>query len=92
YGKPTKTPVDVVLDQRPAFDPGGSREPVEVGRTQTVTTPKLYFVESVVDIADKDEVLIAGKRYTVQGDPADWPDPFGSEVGGVVVELQRVDG
>lgn len=91
YGNPTKIPADVVLEQKAAFDPGGSREPVEVGRTRTVTTPKLYFVEPV-DLTPADEVFVGGRRFTVEGEPADWSDPFGSDVGGTVVEIQRVDG
>jgi hypothetical protein len=91
YGNPVYTTTDVVLEQGAAFDPGGSREPVEVGRTQVVTTPKAYFTERP-DVRADDLLLIRGDWFTVQGDPADWRDPFGSQVGGLVVELSRVEG
>lgn len=91
YGNPTKVPTDSLLEQRAAFDPGGSRAPVEVGRTQTITTPKLYFTEAP-DLNADDNVQVRGRWYSVEGDPADWRDPFGSDVGGWVVELQKVSG
>jgi hypothetical protein len=91
YGNPTYTTTDVVLEERAAFDPGGTREPVEVGREPVVTTPKLYFTERP-DLVSSDVVLVRGQAFTVQGDPADWRDPWGSAVGGLVVELQRAGG
>ncbi|BDZ40820.1 hypothetical protein GCM10025865_01190 [Paraoerskovia sediminicola] len=91
YGNPTYTWSDVLLGQGAAFDPGGSREPVEVGREQVVTTPRLYFVDRP-DLTADDRVLVRGIEYAVEGTPADWRDPFGSDVGGLVVELERVTG
>lgn len=70
-----------------AFDPGGTREPLEVGRAQVITTPKAYF-PTVVDVVAGDELVIRGRIWTVQGDPAVWISPFRSSVGGTVVELQ----
>ena len=70
------------------LDPGGSREPAEVGRAQTVTTPKLYFPGAYPDILHTDRVTVRGHTYSVQGRPADWQ--VGGIVGGLVVELQEV--
>ena len=91
YGNPVTAPVETVLDQLAAFDPGGSREPVEVGRTATVTTPKLYFIEPV-DLTTADSVRANARTFTVEGVPAEWQDPFGTNVGGMVVELQEASG
>ena len=91
YGNPVTAPVETVLDQLAAFDPGGSREPVEVGRTATVTTPKLYFIEPV-DLTTTDSVRVNARTFTVEGVPAEWQDPFGTNVGGMVVELQEASG
>ena len=91
YGNPVTAPVETVLDQLAAFDPGGSREPVEVGRTSVVTTPKLYFIEAVDLIAD-DGVRVNARTFTVEGVPAEWQDPFGTPVSGMVIELQEVSG
>lgn len=91
YHDPIYGDVDVVLEQTAAFDPGGSREPVEVGREAVITTPKLYFRESP-DLTREDRVVMRGKEYMVEGDPADWRSPWGSDSGGVVVELSRTGG
>lgn len=92
YGNPEYSTVDTVLTERAAFDPGGSREPVEVGREQTVTTPKLYFRKARPDLIDDDQVLVRGVVYDIKGDPADWQSPYGSTNGGLVVELKVVNG
>ena len=92
YGNPVYGDVDTVLEERAGFDPGGSREPVEVGRTQTVTTPKLYFRRQFPDLTPSDKVIVRGVIFDIQGDPADWRSPYGSDVGGLVVELKRAEG
>lgn len=91
YGNPTWTTSDVVLAQGAAFDPGGSFEPVEVGREQVVTTPKLYFLARP-DLTADDLVIVRGMVFAIVGTPADWRDPWGSGVGGLVVEIERVEG
>jgi hypothetical protein len=74
-----------------AFDPGGSLEPVEVGRTAVVTTPKLYF-QSAVDVTAGDRMRVRGVTYTVEGTPALWVSPFTTQTAGTVVELRAVAG
>lgn len=91
HGNATKVAKDSVLPQTAAFDPGGSREPVEVGRSSVVTEPKLYFTERP-DLTADDHVQVRSLWYSIEGDPADWRSPFGSDVGGLVVELKRVGG
>lgn len=92
YGSPVYELVDTVLPEPAAFDPGGSREPVEVGRTQTITTPKLYFPKAYPDLNDTDQVVVRGLVYAIEGTPPDWKSPYGSDVGGLVVELKRAEG
>lgn len=91
YGKPSKVPNDVALEQTAAFDPGGSVEPVEVGRVSTVTSPSLYFTE-VPDLTEADEVQVRGLWFRVDGVPAVYVSPFTGVTGGVVVRLERVSG
>lgn len=92
YGNPVFEFVDVVLSDRAAFDPGGSRVPVEVGREQTITTPKLFFPGAWPDLITSDRVIVRGEEFAMQGDPPAWRDPWGSDVGGLVVELKRAEG
>lgn len=90
YGNPTFTESAEWLEGA-AFDPGGSREPVEVGRTPVVTSPKVYFTASV-DVTADDVLEVRGLPFQVIGRPARWVSPYGSDVGGTVVELEAVDG
>lgn len=93
YGNPVYEYEDTALDEHAAFDPGGSREPVEQGRDPVVTTPKLYFPGTWPDLVESDRVIVRGQTYTVQGTPAEWLGPFaGPAIGGLVVELQRLTG
>jgi len=91
YGEPVYAWTTTTLAERCSFDPGGSVEPVEVGRAQVVTTPRAYFCTHP-DVVAEDRLILRGATYTVEGDPAHWRDPWGSDVGGTVVELRRVEG
>ena len=75
-----------------AFDPGGSLEPVEVGRAQTVTTPKVYFYRSSPDVVSTDRLRVRGLTYQVIGRPALWVSPYTLTTAGLVVELKLVEG
>lgn len=84
--------VEAPLD-RAAFDPGGSLEPVEVGRAAVVTTPKVYFRGYAPDVVSTDRLRVRGVLYRVEGRPAEWRDPHaGNVVRGLVVELKAVEG
>lgn len=86
YNNPVYAWTPSTLADLALFDPGGSREPVEVGRAQVVTTPKLYFPGSWPDIVESDRLEVRGRPYTVEGRPADWRL---DDVGGLVVELRE---
>lgn len=91
YGNPISTETETAIDGC-FFDPGGSREPVEVGRDQTVTTPKAYFPGQWPDITDDDRLRVRGLVFDVEGIPPNWRSPYGSGLGGLVVELKRSEG
>lgn len=74
------------------FAPGGTSEPVEVGRAPVISEPTVYFPHAWPDIAPTDRLRIRGDVYQVTGDPGDWRSPQGSTVGGLVVPLKKVDG
>lgn len=75
-----------------AFDPGGSLEPVEVGRTAVVTTPKCYWRDEIPDIVSTDRLRVRGAVYQVIGKPAAWVSPYTGTTKGLVVELRDPEG
>lgn len=90
YGNPEYTDEETAVDGA-AFAPGGTSEPVEVGRTPEISAPTLYF-KSRPDFRADDRVRVRGLVYMVQGDPADWRSPWTPSFGGLVVPLKRVEG
>lgn len=92
YGQPVLVDVTVVLEERAAFDPGTSVEPLEVGRASIVTKPSLYFQGTWPDIHEGDRLIFRGQTYEVEGRPKDYRSPWGTGVGGLVVELEEVTG
>jgi hypothetical protein len=90
YGSPTFTESSTAITGA-AFAPGGSVEPVEVGRAAVITSPALYF-RSTVDLLATDRVIVRGTTYTVEGDPAVWVSPYTGETRGVSVSLKAVTG
>lgn len=85
------TPAEVDLPGA-VFDPGGSAEPVEVGRTPVITQPTVYFPGRWPDLVATDQLRVRGKVYDVLGDPGDWRSANGSPLGGLVVPLKRTSG
>jgi hypothetical protein len=73
-----------------AFAPAGSSE-VNDARTAVMSEPAIYCPPGA-DLTAADHVLVRGSRYEVHGEPADWRDPFGSTLGGVVATLRKVEG
>jgi hypothetical protein len=93
YGDPvwSDTPAETSLPGA-WFAPGGTQEPVEVGRAAVISVPTVYFPHSWPDIQPTDQLRVRGVVYEVTGDPADWRSPVESRVGGLVVQLRRVEG
>lgn len=74
-----------------AFDPGGSSEPAEVGRGSVTTSPTLY-APTEADIRASDRVVVRGRTWQVDGDPALWMHPMTGWAAGLVVNLKGVEG
>lgn len=91
YGKPSRVPVDTILPELAAFNPGGTSEPAEVDRDSVTDTPNLYFTNAP-DLTAQDDVQIRGEWFHVDGTPAVYRSPFDGVTGGVVVRLKRVSG
>lgn len=63
---------------------GHGRQGVVVGWT--------LFAPPDADIAPTDRVVVRGRTYEVDGEPAVWTSPFAGAAGGVEIALRRVDG
>lgn len=73
------------------FDPGGSVETSEVGRAPIVTQPTVYADPSA-DVLAGDRLVVRGRTWEVDGDPADWRNPFTGWRPGLVIKLKAVSG
>ncbi len=93
FGQPIYGP-DVEVEVGPAlFAPGGSTEPLEVGRTPVVTAPSLYWPGLWPDVVATDRLRVRGAMFAVLGVPADWrPASSTGGPGGLVVQLQDSEG
>lgn len=74
-----------------AFDPGGTVEPMLPGQERVITTPTLY-VPFGQPIRARDQITVRGRRWEVDGDPADWKNPLVGWKPGTVVKLKEVTG
>lgn len=91
YGNPTRVPVDTVLPQLAAFNPGASEEPLEADRASVELSPSLYFTDSP-DVRADDELCVRGEWYLVDGAPLIYASPFDGDTGGSHIRLKRVNG
>lgn len=73
-----------------AFDPGGSVEVVG-GQDRVITTPSLFMPPEVV-FGPRDRVTARGLLYEVDGDTAQWINPWHGDLRGNTVALKRVVG
>lgn len=87
YGPDVETPIEGAL-----FAPGGTSEPVELGRAPVISEPTLYFRNSWPDIVSTDRLRVRGVVYDVEGVPAEWHRGDQEPLGGLVVTLRRAGG
>lgn len=92
YGNPTYIDVETSVPGAAFAPEQASQEPTEVGRASVITKPTLYFNRPRPDFIASDRVRVRGWLYEVDGDPADWRSPWGTDWGGLVVALKRVAG
>lgn len=73
-----------------AFDPGGTVESVEPGRNPTVTSPRVLSMSPIAARA-RDRAVIRGLTFEVDGDVAEYLNPF-TGFRGWVLNLKRTEG
>jgi head-tail adaptor len=82
------SPAEITLTVR-GVEPVSSIE--ESGGRQAVITGYRVYLDPGSDINAGDRAVMRGATYEVDGTPADWRSPFGSEIGGIVVTLKHID-
>ena len=93
YGNPIVTETETDIDGALFAPERDSSEVITVGRTTVSSKPTLYWFKERPDITEHDRVRVDGVEYEVDGKPAPWVDDLGgTDVGGLVVTLKRVDG
>lgn len=75
-----------------AFDPGGSSEPLDVGRASVVTQPTLYHPSTDLDVTAQDRIEVRGRTWQVDGDPAVYRNPYTGWEAGTAIRLKAVEG
>lgn len=73
------------------FDPGSSNEPLEQARDAVITRPTVY-APAGSDVRAADRLVVRGRTWLVDGDPADYVNPFTGWAAGLVVNLKAVSG
>lgn len=74
-----------------AFDPGTSSEPLEQARDAVLTKPTVY-APADADVLATDRLVVRGRTWQVDGDPADYRSPFDGWTPGLVVHLKAMEG
>lgn len=93
YGNPTFTTLDTDIPGALFAPERSSEEVVAVGRNMVPSKPTLYWLRDEPDIRRDDVILVDGAVYEVDGIPSVWRDDLsGTDLGGLVVTLKRVEG
>lgn len=85
------TTPDELAIEKCGFNPGQSSEPVQDARNAVITQPEVY-APTGSDVLAGDRLVVRGKTYAVDGDPADWRSPFTGWAPGLVIPLKIVEG
>lgn len=91
HGNPIETFAPEVIVDGCAFDPGGSVEASEPGREAVVSSPRV-FVPAGTLVTARSLLTVRGLLYRVDGDPAEWKNPFTGWEPGIVATLERASG
>lgn len=72
-----------------AFAPESTQEPRDGTQIRVVATAKLYAPPGH-GITAGDEITVRGQRFTVEGTPGDWVNPYTGWAPGAELMLRRV--
>lgn len=93
YGNPEYGTTEAALPPALFSPERDSSEVIAVGRVTVSTKPTVYWLKQRPDVRAEDRLRVNGVEYDVDGAPAAWSDDLGgTDVGGLVVTLKRVEG
>ena len=74
-----------------AYAPREGAEITAQGRLGVLVDGTLY-VPPGADVQADDVIVMGGRRFEVDGDPAEWRSPYSGVVRGIAVQLRRMEG
>ena len=75
-----------------AYNPSSSSELMIDGHMHRVeTTPTIYLPSDAV-VGNRDKIAVRGLTFEVDGDPADYRNPYDSSMNGLSINLKAVTG
>lgn len=75
-----------------AFNPGTSQEVLVDGHMHRVETKPTIYLPSTATVGNRDKITARGVTYEVDGDPADFHNPYDSAMDGISINLRVVSG
>ena len=88
-GESWATPTDLGIY---AFNPGTSQEVLIDGHMHRVETKPTIYLPSTAVVGNRDKITARGVTYEVDGDPADFRNPYDSTMNGLSIDLKVVSG
>lgn len=75
-----------------AYNPSSSSEVLIDGHMHRVDSTPTIYLPSSSTVSNRDRISARGKTFEVDGDPADFRNPFDSSMDGVSIDLKAVTG
>ena len=75
-----------------AHNPSASSEILIDGHMHRVESAPMIYVASTAVVGNRDRITARGKRFYVDGDPADFRNPYDSSMNGIAIKLKAVTG
>lgn len=75
-----------------AYNPSSSSEILIDGHMHRVESAPILYVPSTAVVGSRDRITARGKQFYVDGDPADYRNPYDPAMNGLAIKLKAVSG
>lgn len=75
-----------------AYNPSSSSEILIDGHMHRVESAPMLYVPSSAVVGNRDRITARGKQFYVDGDPADYRNPYDPAMNGLAIKLKAVSG